>query len=143
MRVGLDTNILVYAAGHGESTKGERATTLLESFGPDDAVIPAQALGEFVNVMTRKESWPADRTRDTLQEWSDSFLVAPTTSQTVRAAVEIASEHRLQIWDAVILAASRNARCNILLSEDMHNGFEWRGIMVVNPFANSAWRFMP
>jgi len=35
----------------------------------------------------------------------------------------------------VILAAASHADCQILLSEEMHDGFTWGGVTVVNPFA--------
>lgn len=47
----------------------------------------------------------------------------------------LAAGHGLQIWEAIILAVSAEARCRLLLSEDMQDGFTWRGLTVVNPFA--------
>jgi predicted nucleic acid-binding protein len=35
----------------------------------------------------------------------------------------------------LILAVTAEAGCRVLLSEDMHEGFTWRGVTVVNPFA--------
>ena len=43
------------------------------------------------------------------------------------AATDLASAHQLGIWDAVILSAAADARCRILLSEDLQDGFTWRG----------------
>jgi len=53
------------------------------------------------------------------------------------AAVDLASQHRMNIWDAVILASAADAGCRLLLSEDMQDGFTWTGVTVVNPFARS------
>ncbi len=50
-------------------------------------------------------------------------------------AVELAGAHQLAIWDAVVLAAAAQASCDILLTEDLQDGFHWRGVTVVNPFA--------
>jgi predicted nucleic acid-binding protein len=36
--------------------------------------------------------------------------------------------------DAIILAAAVEARCDLLLSEDLQDGFAWRGVVVTNPF---------
>ncbi len=49
---------------------------------------------------------------------------------------------RLGIWDAVILSAAADARCRLLLSEDLQDGFTWRGVTVVNPFASSPHRLL-
>jgi len=40
----------------------------------------------------------------------------------------------MQIWDALILAVAAENRCRLLLSEDLHDGFIWRGVTVVDPF---------
>ena len=49
--------------------------------------------------------------------------------------VDLATEHKLQFWDALILNVAADAGCSLLLSEDMQDGFAWRGVTVVNPFA--------
>lgn len=143
MSTGLDTNILVYAVGFGEPEKQQRADALLTSFRADNVVIPAQVLGEFYNVVTRKASWPAVRARAKVREWSDAFVIAETTVDTINEAASLSALHKLRVWDAVILAASRSAHCDTLLSEDMHEGFTWRGTTIVNPFVNIAWRPEP
>ncbi len=51
-------------------------------------------------------------------------------------AADLANDHRLGIWDAVILSAASRAGCRMLLSEDMQNGFTWGGVTVVDPFAS-------
>jgi predicted nucleic acid-binding protein len=58
------------------------------------------------------------------------------TSQSVlSSAIDLAVQHKLRIWDAVILSAASEASCRLLLSEDLQNGFTWRGVTVANPFA--------
>jgi len=48
------------------------------------------------------------------------------------AATDLAADRGLSIWDAVVLAASAEAECRLLLSEDLQTGFTWRGVTVVN-----------
>jgi predicted nucleic acid-binding protein len=50
-------------------------------------------------------------------------------------ATDLASAHGLSIWDSVIFAAAADAGCRLLLSEDLQEGFTWRGVTVANPFA--------
>lgn len=50
-------------------------------------------------------------------------------------ATDLATDHNLRIWDAVVLSASAEAGCRLLLSEDLQEGFTWRGVTVTNPFA--------
>ena len=52
------------------------------------------------------------------------------------AAADLATDHQLGIWDAVILSAASQSGCRLLLSEDLQEGFTWAGLTVVNPFAS-------
>jgi predicted nucleic acid-binding protein len=49
-------------------------------------------------------------------------------------AMELVVSHQLSFWDAVMLAAAAQAGCRLLVSEDMQNGFTWRGVTIGNPF---------
>ncbi len=53
------------------------------------------------------------------------------------SAAELATAHHVSIWDAVIVASAAEARCRLLLSEDLQDGFTWGGLTVANPFLSS------
>lgn len=69
-----------------------------------------------------------------IRTWRDANRIVDTTEETVMRAIDLVVDHRLAIWDAVILAAAAEAGCRMLLSEDMHAGFSWTGVTIVNPF---------
>lgn len=136
MRVALDTNILVYAEGVNGIERRDIALDLVRRLPREAAVIPVQALGELFKVLVRKaEKSPADA-RDALLGWRDTFPVVETSPRVMSAAVDLATDHRFGIWDAVILSAASQAGCRLLLSEDLQDGFTWGGLTVVNPFAS-------
>ena len=68
-----------------------------------------------------------------------SFLIPLTTLWTavVFAAADLATDHRLSIWDSVILAAAAAGGCRLLLSQDLQDGFTWSGVTVTDPFSPS------
>jgi len=37
----------------------------------------------------------------------------------------------------VVISASAESGCRLLLSEDLQDGFTWRGITIANPFASA------
>lgn len=135
MRIALDTNVIVYAEGANDPKRQTRAKAVIRALPPTSVVVPAQALGELFRVLTGKARWPTPRALAVVQEWRIAYIVAPTTSQTLASALDLAADHRLSIWDAVILAAAAEADCRLMLSEDMGDGFAWRGLTVVNPLA--------
>ena len=64
--------------------------------------------------------------------------VVPFAEGTHVLALEIAPETGYSIWHASILAASIEAGCDELVSEDMQDGREVRGTTIRNPFAGRA-----
>lgn len=138
-RIGLDTNVLAYAEGAGEPQKHGLSLRLLERLiDHSGVVIPAQCLGELFRVLTAKAARPATLARDAVLAWADGFEIADSTSAAFAAAMDLCADHGLQIWDALVLSVCADCRCRILLSEDMHHGFTWRGVTVVNPYLPEA-----
>ncbi len=135
MTIAIDTNVLAYAEGTNGAAMKNRALDLIERLPADSVVVPAQVLGELFNVLVRKAGRPPTVAREAILTWQDAHDVAPTSSAVMARAADLAADHRLGIWDAVILAASAEAGCRLLLSEDLQHGFTWSGVTVVNPFA--------
>jgi len=52
------------------------------------------------------------------------------------SAIDLAGDHRLSIWDSVVISVASEAGCRLLLSEDLQDGFTWGGVTVANPFAS-------
>jgi predicted nucleic acid-binding protein len=92
-------------------------------------------LGELSRVLLTKAKRSAEDTRSAVLSWADTFSVADSTWPAFQAALDLNVDHKLQIWDALILAVAAEQHCRILLTEDMHAGFTWRGVTLVNPFA--------
>ena len=135
MRVALDTNILAYAEGLGDALRCNLALQLIEKLPSDAVVLPAQILGELSRVLTGKAKRSPSQARKAVLGWADSFEVADSTWFAFQAALDLTVDHQLQMWDALILAVAAEHHCRMLISEDFHNGFTWRGVTVDNPFA--------
>ncbi|MGO9132833.1 MAG: PIN domain-containing protein [Methylovirgula sp.] len=136
MRIALDTNVLVYAESINGSERRDAALTLIRQLPQEATVIPVQVLGELFNVLVRKAGKSRSDARDALLSWRDTFSVVETSPEVMLAAADLATDHQLGIWDAVILSAASQAGCRLLLSEDLQQGFTWAGVTVVNPFSS-------
>jgi predicted nucleic acid-binding protein len=136
VRVALDTNVLAYAEGINGAIQRETSLDLIRRLPQEIVVLPVQVLSELFNVLVRKAGKSRSDARDTLLSWRDTFPVVDTSSEVMLAAADIATDHQLAIWDAVILSTASQAGCRLLLSEDLHDGFTWGGVTVVNPFAS-------
>jgi predicted nucleic acid-binding protein len=136
MRVALDTNILAYAEGVNGAPKKKSALEIIEQLPPDSTFLPVQVLGELFHLLVRKAGRPLERARAAILSWQDAFPLIETSPAIMIAATDLAVQHRLSIWDAVIFSAAAAAGCRLLLSEDLHPGFTWNGVTVANPFAS-------
>ncbi len=135
MRIALDTNVLAYAEGVNGAIMRDRSLALLQRLPAGAVVLPAQTLGELFNVLVRKVKRRPARAREAVLNWRDAYAVAETSSAVIVNATDLATDHGLTIWDSVVLAAAAEAECRLLLSEDLQEGFTWRGVTVTNPFA--------
>ncbi len=135
MRVALDTNILAYAEGLGDEARCSAAMQLVEQLPVASVVLPAQTLGELTRVLTGKARRSRTAAREAVLGWADSFAVADSSWTAFQAALDLVVDHQLPMWDALILAVAAENRCRLLLSEDFQDGFTWRGVTVVDPFA--------
>ncbi len=135
MRIALDTNVLAYAEGANGAIMRDKALTLIERLPAGAIVLPVQTLGELFNVLVRKAKRRPGRAREAVLSWRDAYAVVETSASVMVSATDLASDHGLTIWDSVVLAAAAEAECRLLLSEDLQEGFTWRGVTVTNPFA--------
>ena len=113
----------------------DKALDVIQRLPQEDVVIPVQALGELFNVLVRKAKRLPARAQAAVLSWRDAYPVAETSAEVMINATDLASAHGLGIWDSVVLSASAEAACRLLLSEDLQEGFTWRGVTVTNPFA--------
>lgn len=134
MRITLDTNVLAYAEGVGDEARCHMAREVIAGLPVVNVLIPVQVLVELHRVLTRKAGRSSGESKEAILGWTDAFATIDTTGPALESALDLAVDHGLQIWDALILAVSAEHRCRALLSEDLQHGFTWRGVTVVNPF---------
>lgn len=134
--IALDTNVLVYAAGHGDPyERDEAARSLLDFIAPLPTAVPLQVLGEFLNVCRHKQVTALEIGSELVQIWLERYDCPPTGAVDLIAAADVSDRHQLQFFDAVVLTVAKRAGATVLLSEDMQDGAEIDGVRIVNPFA--------
>ena len=126
MKIALETNVLAYAEGSNGAAMRDKALELIERLPQASLVLPVEALGELFNVLVRKAKRPPARARAAVLSWRDGYPIIETSAAVMVSATDLASDHGLTIWDSIILAASAEAECRLLLSEHLQDGFTWR-----------------
>jgi predicted nucleic acid-binding protein len=136
--IGLDTNFLAYLAGvdRSDADKGKIANSrklIAQLAGQVEFIITAQALGELFVVLVRAGT-SREEAQSIIKTFSDEMARVGTTPETFDKALALAANHKMQIWDSLIVTASAEAGCTVLLSEDMQHGSRIGTITIINPF---------
>jgi len=137
VRVALDTNILAHAEGVNGAAMKRTALELIQKLPQTAVLLPVQTLGELFSLLVRKAQRTPAEAREAILSWKDAFALIETSSEVLIAAADLATDHKLGIWDSVVLSAAAEAGCRFLLSEDLQEGFTWRGVTIANPFAST------
>jgi len=125
----FDTNILVYAFLGSE--KREAALNLLAEGG----IISNQVINEFTNVARKKRGRAWSEIAAGIAVIRSHFdEIALVTLETHQAALDLASQHGLNFYDALIIATAIEADCDILFSEDMQHDRSFGKLIIRNPF---------
>jgi predicted nucleic acid-binding protein len=129
-RIFLDTNVLIYAY----SDAGSR-TKIAEELLTRGGIVSIQVLNEFVSVARRKIRMPWERIIEALRSIR-AFCSAPlpVTLEIHERALGIARRYGYDIYDALIVAAALEASCDIVYTEDLHDGQVIEGLTIRNPF---------
>jgi predicted nucleic acid-binding protein len=131
-RAFLDTNVLIYALAQNDP-RSIAAEQLLQAGGR----VSVQVLNEFVSVTRRKLAlaWP-----DVIAALGAIRTLCGDPIALDRAVhdtgVELARRHQISIYDAMIVAAARAAKCEVVYSEDLQDGRSFGSdLRIENPFA--------
>jgi len=73
----------------------------------------------------RKARRRPGRAREAVLSWRDAYAVVETSATVIVNATDLTSDHGLTIWDLVVLAASAEAECRLLLSDPRRVYVAW------------------
>ena len=64
----------------------------------------------------------------------DSTAVRTSFASLMTSALDTRQRFGISYWDAAIIEAARELRCEVVLSEDLSHGQDFDGVTVINPF---------
>jgi predicted nucleic acid-binding protein len=133
--IAFDTNVLIYAS-ELEEPQGRNlaALDLMDRVASQNAIIPLQVVGEYINACRRKEISSLQLACDRVALWMDIYNCPATQPQDYINAASLLQSYNLQYFDALIVTVAARAGATMLLSEDMQDGLEAAGLRVVDPF---------
>lgn len=136
----IDTNVLVYAIDSDEPVKQAKAVSLLTRLRQPggSTVLLWQVAGEFLKVLRHRESKGRITSADVesnFRRYSTMFPLVTPKAQLLPHYFRLFQRFSLSHWDAMLLAACKEAGVTTLYSEDMDAGTDFDGLRIVNPFA--------
>ncbi len=134
-RFTLDTNILVYSVDAEAGRKHRLASQIIELAVGRDCWITLQAVSEFYAVVARKRLIPRTTAAMLAHSWLDLFPSAAASEAAIRFAIDRATGGHVSYWDALLIAAAAEAGCTAIVTEDLTDGAQLKGVRVVHPFA--------
>lgn len=134
----VDTNVLVYALDRGAGDRHRQARRWLEmAWREQRGRVSVQVLQELYVVLTRKlrPGLPPKAAREEVRgflPWQPLDISTPL----LEAAWTAQDRWQLSWWDGLIVAAAQSMDCRVLLTEDLQDGQDLDGLLIVNPFAH-------
>ena len=135
----VDTNVLVYDRDRRDDRKHGQARAWMAALWRQRGlgVVSTQVLTEFYWTVTRKlrPGLDADVARRYVRSLC-AWEVVSVDRATISDAWAIQDRFELSFWDSLIVAAARVGRCGVLLTEDLQDGQDLDGLLVVSPFVH-------
>jgi len=135
----VDTNVLVYDRDRRDDRKHGQARAWMAALWRQRGlgVVSTQVLTEFYWTVTRKlrPGLDADVARRYVRSLC-AWEVVSVDQAAISDAWAIQDRFELSFWDSLIVAAARVGRCGVLLTEDLQDGQDLDGLLVVSPFVH-------
>lgn len=134
-RVFVDTNILVYANDTSAGDKHEKAKKIVADLWASGlGVLSTQVLQEFYNAVTRKVPKPIaiEQARKQVSDLSKWELVVVGVDD-ILDAIDIQERHGFSFRDCLIISTAVTGDAKVLMTEDLSDGQDIRGVRVTNP----------
>jgi predicted nucleic acid-binding protein len=136
----VDTNVLVYAFDEDEPIKQAKANELLGRLSqfPADTFIPWQVAAEFLAVLRRWQVAGQLKAAEVEEAFRIVRGMLPLRLPRIRMlkiSADLHNRFSLSHWDSMLIAACKEAKVDVLYSEDMNPGTDYDGLRIENPFA--------
>jgi predicted nucleic acid-binding protein len=126
----IDSNVVLYLLS-ADAKKADQAEAAMN----DDVTISVQVLNEIVSVARRKIDMPWKDLTAFLSLVKSICVVQPLTLGVHENGCRLAERYGFSVYDAMIVAAAREAECATLFSEDMQHGLVVDDcLQICNPF---------
>lgn len=131
----IDTNVFVYLFDETDAERRRRAESLVyRSLENGTGCISFQVVQETINTLIRKLDVPHERVRLLLDDVLTPLWRVNPSPDLYRRALGLQARYQFSFYDSLILAASIEAGCSRLYTEDLQHGQMIDGLTIQSPF---------
>ena len=133
----IDTNLFIYQLEALDERKTVTADRIIrQGIETGNACISFQVVQECLNTMLRKAEIPlnTDQMRTYLEAVLAPWYQVSASIPLYQRALDIQARYRYGFYDALLIAATPEAGCTRLYSEDLQHGQRIEGLTIENPF---------
>ena len=129
-RTFIDSNIILYLF-----TDDNKRKNIVNSFLSSNYTISTQVINENVNVCLKKLQLGKEESFKQGNNLMNIFNVVNIFPSTINTAFRLSLKYGFSYWDSLIVSTALENNCDVLFSEDMHDGLvvEER-LKISNPF---------
>jgi len=133
----LDTNVLVYLFDFDEPDNKAIAESIFCEYS--GIRFSTQVLQEFYVTVTRKLGRPMQpKNALAAVEKFQSYPVAVISNDIVTRGIRRSIDSKISFWDALIVESALAEGTDILVTEDLHDGWKIGSMRIWNPFKTNA-----
>ena len=131
----IDTNVFVYLFDDTDAGKRQSAERLVShSLANGTGCISYQVIQETLNTVIRKLGAAPENARRLLDDVLIPLWQVYPTPALYRVGLGLQSRYGFSFYDSLIVAASLEAGCTRLYTEDLQHGQQIERVTIVNPF---------
>lgn len=133
----LDTNIIIYLFDDRNKNKKKKALELVRhALETGKGIISFQVIQEFCNAALKKFEVPLgiEDCRDFFHSYLMPICTVFPGADIYLKALDVKRDTGYSFYDSLIIAAALQCECEVIYSEDMQSGYNYREMRILNPF---------
>jgi len=132
-KIFIDSNVWLYLFLKDESNKYRIAEKYILENSNNPLFISYQVINEVTNQLLRK-NFSETVVRKNIEYLFKICTIHNYSRDIVLLASSLREKQSISFWDSMIVASAINCGCNILASEDLHDGLKIGNLVIQNIF---------
>ena len=132
-KIFIDSNIWLYLFLSDETNKFKIAEEYISRNANNSIFISYQVINEVANQLVR-HNFNEKIIKESIEYMYKICTVHNFSREIILSASSYREKYSFSFWDSIIIASAASSGCNILATEDMHDGLQIENMVIKNIF---------